>query len=87
VRLQQERDQLSQERARALEGERRVDEELNNRNQELTGKIFFVLSDHKVCIAISWCLLSSLAFLENFVIVLKADTKKHLEELVKERDS
>jgi len=28
-----------------------------------------------------------LVFLENFVIVLKANTKKHLEVLVKERDS
>ena len=28
-----------------------------------------------------------LVFLENFVIVLKANTKKHLDELVKEQDS
>ena len=28
-----------------------------------------------------------LVFLQNFVIVLKANTKKHLDELVKERDS
>jgi len=28
-----------------------------------------------------------LVFLENFVIVLKANTKKHLDKLVKERDS
>jgi len=28
-----------------------------------------------------------LVFLENLVIVLKANTKKHLDELVKEQDS
>jgi hypothetical protein len=53
-RLQKERDQLGQERTRALEGERKVGEELKTRNQELTGRICFVLSDHTVCIAISW---------------------------------
>ena len=28
-----------------------------------------------------------LVFLQNFVMVLKANTKKHLDELVKERNS
>ena len=55
MRLQQERDQLSQERARALEGERRVDEELNNRNQELTGKIYFDFTDQNFFNGIACC--------------------------------
>ena len=54
-RLQKERDQLGQEHARALEGEHKVDEELKTKNQELTGKIFFGLSDHKVCTTIALC--------------------------------
>jgi len=32
-------------------------------------------------------LTACLVFLENFVIVLKVNTKKNLDELVKERDS
>ena len=40
-RLRKEKDQLDQERAHALEGERKVGEELKTRNQELTGKISY----------------------------------------------
>ena len=40
------RDQLDQERARALEGERKVGEELKTRERELAGMICCDLSDH-----------------------------------------
>ena len=54
-RLQKERDQLHQERARALESERKVGEELKTRNRELTGKICFDFTDHKFFIGIACC--------------------------------
>ena len=41
-RLRREKDQLDQERARTLESERKVGEELKMRNRELIGKIRFV---------------------------------------------
>jgi hypothetical protein len=53
--LQKERDHLGQERARALEGERKVGEELKARNRELTGRIRFDFYDHKVFIDIACC--------------------------------
>jgi len=40
-RLEKEKDQLSQEHARALKSERKVGEELKTRNRELSGKICF----------------------------------------------
>ena len=40
-RLQKKKDQLDQERARMLESERKVGEDLKTRNEELTGKISF----------------------------------------------
>jgi len=40
-RLRKEKDQLDQERACAMESERKVGEELKTRNQELSGKISF----------------------------------------------
>ena len=39
--LQNEMNQFDQERARMLENERKVGEELKTRNRELTGKISF----------------------------------------------
>ena len=54
-RLQKERDQLGQERARALEGERKVGEELKAKNRELTDRIRFDFCDHKVFIDITCC--------------------------------
>ena len=39
--LQKEKDQLDQERARMLENEQKVGEELRTRNRELTGKTSF----------------------------------------------
>ena len=46
--LRKERDQLDQERASALEAERKVGEELKTRSQELAGKSCFILFDHTV---------------------------------------
>jgi len=52
-RLQKERDQLGQERTRALEGERKVGEELKARNRDLTGRFCFDFFDHIVFIVIA----------------------------------
>jgi len=69
-----------------LETERKAGEELKNKSRELAGK------SHSALFARAFSFLfvytdSLLGFLENSVIVLKVNTKKHLDELVKERDS
>ena len=46
--LRKERDQLDQERASALETERKVGKELKTRSRELAGKSCFVFFDHAV---------------------------------------
>jgi len=91
-RLRKERDQLDQERASALETERKVGEELKNRNRELAGKSRFVLFDHTFFFSLflycrSMLLTVCLVFLGNFIVVLKVNNMKHLDELVKEQDS
>ena len=75
-----------------LETGRKVGEELKNKNRELAGKSRFALFDHTVffstCLYYRSMLLTvCLVFLENSIVVLKVNTKKHLDELVKERDS
>jgi hypothetical protein len=52
--LRKEKDQLTQERARILENERKVGEELKTGNQELTGKICFNATSVNSFIFIDW---------------------------------
>jgi len=71
---------------------RKVGEELKNKSRELAGKSRFTLFDHTIffstCLYCRSMLLTiCLVFLENSIVVLKVNTKKHLDELVKERDS
>ena len=69
------KERLDQERAGALEAWRRADEELRNKSWELFGEsrvtLFFDYS----------------TFLFLCFVVLKVNTKKHLDELIKDRDS
>jgi hypothetical protein len=48
-------DQLDQERARALDSERKAGEELATRNRELAGKIHLKFIDHGFFIGITCC--------------------------------
>jgi len=70
------------EHVQILESERKVGEELRTKNRELAGKTRLV----------GWIKNSFISgpitnFLFVLVAVLKANTKKHLEDLVKDRDS
>jgi len=82
-RLRKERDQLNQERSRILESERKAGEELKARNRELTGKTRLVERIKNSLFL--WPVIIFPCF--ALVVVLKANTKKHLEDLVKDRDS
>jgi hypothetical protein len=82
ARLRQEKEKLDQELAGALETGRRAGEELSNKSRELTGKnrvtLFFDCSMFLV-LCVHW--------LPAWFTVLKVNTKKHLDELIKDRDS
>ena len=79
-RLRKERDQLNQERACALESERKVGEELKTRSRKLAGRTRFLYC-HSMLLTVRF------VFYLELVTVLKANAKKHVEDLVKDRDS
>jgi hypothetical protein len=84
--LREEKERLDQERTGALEAGRQAGEELMNKSRELAGESRFALFGlHNVPLAV-FILTSCLVFFGNFIIVLKGNTKKHLDELVKDRD-